>query len=133
MFVHGDGSGCDLVKHMQSKGDLQIAWIMFDYVKRVESWTTLVCHVYNSFYYKVMMIVICDMQSKDMEVQCVMWHMLNKVMANNARVARKNRTLWYEYKNAISLEEIDVRYTIIQCWWYSLGVTNQVGLHELDN
>jgi len=62
-----------------------------------------------------------------------MWHMLNKVMANNARVARKNRTLWYEYKNAISLEEIDVRYTIIQCWWYFLGVTNQVGLHELDN
>ncbi len=44
---------------------------------------TLTCHVYDFFYCKVMTIVICDMQFEDMEVQCIMWQNLNKVMANN--------------------------------------------------
>ncbi len=44
---------------------------------------TLACHVYDSFYYKVMTIAICDMQSKDLEAQWVMWWNLNKVMVNN--------------------------------------------------
>jgi len=39
--------------------------------------------VYDSFYYKVMMIAICDMQSKDTKAKCVMWQNLNKVMAKN--------------------------------------------------
>jgi hypothetical protein len=50
MYVHGNGSGYDLVKRMQLKSDLQIAWIMFDHLKHVEGWTTLACHVYDSFY-----------------------------------------------------------------------------------
>ncbi len=144
---------------------------------------TFACHVYDSFYYKVMTIVICDMQSEDMEIQCVMWWNLNKVMANNgvpnlnfkrfmannihasqnvvqiiygnkdvsesmvdreqtcffhwnqsmdkhkivdeARVMKKIKTLCYEYKNAIFLEEADVRCVIIQCWWYSSGVVDE--------
>jgi hypothetical protein len=61
MSMHGDGSGYDLVKWIQPKDDLQITWIMFDHVKCVEGWMTLACHVYDSFYYKVMTIVICDM------------------------------------------------------------------------
>jgi hypothetical protein len=56
---------------------------MFDHVKRVEVWTSLACHVYESFYYKVMMIAICDMQFEDTKVKCVMWQNLNKVMAKN--------------------------------------------------
>jgi len=56
---------------------------MFDHVKRVEGWMMLTSHVYDSFYCKVMVIVICDMQSKDMKVECVMWRNLHKVMANN--------------------------------------------------
>jgi hypothetical protein len=56
---------------------------MFDHVKHVEGWTTLACHVYDSFYHKVMTIAICDMQYEDLEVQWVMWWNLNKVMANN--------------------------------------------------
>jgi hypothetical protein len=56
---------------------------MFDHVKRVKGWTTLACHVYDCFYYKVMTITICDMQYEDLEVQWVMWQNLNKVMANN--------------------------------------------------
>jgi hypothetical protein len=54
-----------------------------DHVKHVEGWTTFACHVYDSFYYKVMMIAICDMQSENTEAQCVMWKNLNKFMANN--------------------------------------------------
>jgi hypothetical protein len=67
MYVHGDGSGYDLIKRMQLEGDLQIAWIMFDHVKHVKGWTTLACHVYDFFYYKVMTIAICDMQFKNTE------------------------------------------------------------------
>jgi hypothetical protein len=44
----GLDSGADLVKRMQPGGDLQEAWIMFDHVKRVEKWTTMACHVYDS-------------------------------------------------------------------------------------
>jgi hypothetical protein len=40
----------------------------------------MVCHVYNSAYCKVMTIVICDMQSKGLEVQQVMWTKLNDTM-----------------------------------------------------
>ncbi len=68
MYVHRDGSGHDFVKWMQLGGDLQIVWIMFNYVKHVEGWTTLACHVYDYFYYKAMMIAICAMQFEYMKV-----------------------------------------------------------------
>ncbi len=61
MSMHGNGSGCDLIKRMQLGGDLQTTWIMFDHVKRVEGWMTFAYHVYEFFYYKVMTITICDM------------------------------------------------------------------------
>ncbi len=35
MFVYRNGSGYDLVKHMQLEGDLQTTWKMFDHVKCV--------------------------------------------------------------------------------------------------
>lgn len=44
---------------------------------------TLTYHVYDPFYYKVMTIVICDMQFEDTKVQCIMWWKLNKVMVRN--------------------------------------------------
>jgi hypothetical protein len=61
IFVHRNGSGYDLIMHMQLGGNFQTAWIMFDHVKHVEGWMTFACHVYDSFYCKVMMITICDM------------------------------------------------------------------------
>jgi len=42
---------------------------MFDHVKRVVGWTTMACHVYNLAYCKMMTIVICDTQSKDIKAQ----------------------------------------------------------------
>jgi hypothetical protein len=57
----GPSSGVDLVKRMQPGGDLQDAWIMFDHVKRIKKWTTMACHVYDSTYYRVMTIAVCDM------------------------------------------------------------------------
>jgi hypothetical protein len=53
---------------------------MFDHVKRVAGWTTMACHVYDHAYCKVMTIVICDMQSKDIKVQQIMWIKLNETM-----------------------------------------------------
>jgi len=44
-----------------------MAWIMFDHVKHLEDWTTFAYHVYDPFYYKVMVIAICDMQFEDTE------------------------------------------------------------------
>ncbi len=47
--MNGDGSGYDLVKWMQPRGDLQTTWIMFDHVKCVKGWMTFANHVYDSF------------------------------------------------------------------------------------
>jgi hypothetical protein len=65
MFEVGPGNGVDLVKRMQPGSDRQDAWMMFDHVKRVQKWTTMACHVYDSTYCRVMTIAVCDMQSED--------------------------------------------------------------------
>jgi hypothetical protein len=38
--------------------------------------------------------------------------------------------LCYEYKNATFLEKANVHYATICSWWYSLGVTDVIGLEE---
>jgi hypothetical protein len=68
----GPGSGVDLVKRMQPGGDLQGVCMMFDHVKRVKKWTTMACHVYDSTYYRVMTIAVCNMQSEDATAQSVL-------------------------------------------------------------
>ncbi len=47
-----------------------------DHVKRVEGWMTLAYHVYDSFYCKVMNIVICDMRFENTKA-----HMCNVVQS----------------------------------------------------
>ncbi len=74
---------------MQPRGNFQACWIMFDHVKCVDGWMTLVCHVYNLIYCKVMTIAVCDLRSKNIDAQCLMWQKLNKVMAKNG-VAHPN-------------------------------------------
>ena len=44
---------------------------------------TMVCHVYNFKYCRVMTIAICDMQSKDVAAQSVVWKNLNALMAQH--------------------------------------------------
>ncbi len=53
---------------------------MFDHVKCVQGWTIMACHVYDPVYWKVMMITVYDMQSKDMEAQCILWRKLNAIV-----------------------------------------------------
>jgi hypothetical protein len=65
---------------MQPAGDLQNAWIMFDHVKRVVGWMTMVCHVYDLVYCKVLTITICDMQFENIKVQQLIWTKLNETM-----------------------------------------------------
>jgi hypothetical protein len=40
----------------------------------------MACHVYNLVYCKVLIIVVCDMQSKDIKAQRLMWTKLNETM-----------------------------------------------------
>ena len=54
MLTEGPGSGVDLVRRMQTGGDLENARMMFDHVKRVKEWTTMACHVHDPQYKKVM-------------------------------------------------------------------------------
>jgi hypothetical protein len=61
--IKGDGSGCDLVKRMQPRGNLETCWLMFDHIKCV-GWVALTCHMYDPIYYEMMTIVMCDMHSK---------------------------------------------------------------------
>jgi hypothetical protein len=61
-----------LIKRMQPGGVLEDEWIMFDHVKCVKHWTTMACHIYDSAYYQVMTIVVCDMQSEDVAAQMVL-------------------------------------------------------------
>ena len=67
------GSSIDLVHRMQPRGDLQLIWIMFDYVKRVVGWTSLGAHVYDPIYCKVMRICICDMMYEMADAHKQMW------------------------------------------------------------
>ena len=56
---------------------------MFDHVKRLQDWTTMTCHVYNSKHCKVLTIACCDMQSEDARAHIVFWEILNVVMLEN--------------------------------------------------
>ena len=75
----------ELVKRMQvgRGGDMENSWIMFDHVKRVRIWTTMVCHVYDSRYYKVLTIACCDIQLEAGTTQTPFWGNLNVVIAEN--------------------------------------------------
>jgi hypothetical protein len=50
------------------------------------SWTTLAYHVYDLRSYKVMTIIVCDMQSKDTKTQQIVWTKLNGTMLKHKYV-----------------------------------------------
>ena len=76
----GPANGVDIVKQMQTRGDLECAWMMFDYVKRVKDWTTMACHVYDSLDCEVMTIAVCVMQSEDCIAQVLFWRNLKSIV-----------------------------------------------------
>jgi hypothetical protein len=80
MSINDVRSGVSLVTQMLPFGGFQNAWVMFDHVKCVISWTTMACHMYNLTYCKVMTIVVCDMHFEDAKAQQVMWPKLNDTM-----------------------------------------------------
>jgi hypothetical protein len=53
---------------------------MFDHVKHVQRWTTMVYHIYDPIYYKVMKSAVCDMQSEDTKIACMLWKKLNAIV-----------------------------------------------------
>lgn len=66
---------------------------MFDHVKHIKHWTTMVCHVYDSVYCWIMTIAVCDMQSKDAIAQSVLWRNLNDIMAKHGAIKPKFKEL----------------------------------------
>jgi hypothetical protein len=61
MLINGVGNGVNLVMRMKPTWDLHNIWVMFDHVKCVVGWITMVYHVYDLIYCKVMSIAICNM------------------------------------------------------------------------
>ena len=43
----------------------------------------MACHVYDFTYCRVMTIAVCDMQSKDVAAQSVVWKNLNALMVQH--------------------------------------------------
>jgi hypothetical protein len=79
----GPASGVDLVKQMQSGGDIQDLRNIFDHVKHVKHWTTMACHVYESTYCWIITVAVYDMHSEDTGAQSILWKNLNTVMARH--------------------------------------------------
>jgi hypothetical protein len=50
---------------------------MFDHYKHVQHWTTMGCYVCDPLYYQILAIAICNMQSKDVDSQMLMWNSLH--------------------------------------------------------
>ena len=77
MFVDLVGSGIDLVKRMQSGGDMEISWIVFDHVKQLCNWTIMACHICDNKHCKILTITCCDIQMEDSQAHMVFWDNLN--------------------------------------------------------
>jgi hypothetical protein len=45
----------------------------------------------------------------------------------------QHTTLWYEYKNATSLEKTHAHYATIWCQWYSLGAMDAAMFQDMEN
>ncbi len=54
----------------------------------------MACHVYDPNYAKVMTIIVCDMQSKDVESQVFMWMAFIKVMKVKVIQMLESRGSW---------------------------------------
>ena len=44
----------------------------------------------------------------------------------------QHRLLYKQYKNVLSMEDVEVRYFAINAWWLSSGATTTEGLHRLE-
>ena len=67
---------------------------MFDHVKRVVGWTSLGVHVFDLVYFKVMIIVVCDMICEMAKAQEQMWRSM-LLLLDQHRVKNMNfKGLW---------------------------------------
>jgi hypothetical protein len=68
--MHGNNSGCDLVKWMHPGGDLWTTRIMFDDVKCLEEWMTFDYNVYDLIIIKwwQLSFVTCNMKTQTFNV-----------------------------------------------------------------
>lgn len=74
MLIDPPWSDVDLLKHMQVGGDIENCWLMFDHVKQLTNYTTLVWYVYDNKYCKVLAIVYCDIKFEDVQPKLCYWY-----------------------------------------------------------
>ena len=80
MSICSQGSGVNLICRMQSIGGLENKYVMFDHMQILKDWKILGVHVYDPEYYKIMTIVVCDMQSEKENAQEHIWLLMLTVL-----------------------------------------------------
>ncbi len=62
MFIDNSANKVDLVKRCNWMVIWKFnAWMVFDHVNCVKEWNTMVCHIYDPIYYKIMTNAIYGM------------------------------------------------------------------------
>ena len=96
-------------------------WPLILIFKRVKSWTTMDCHVYDSTYCRVMTIAICNMQSEDVVVQSVVWKKIERSHSSTKSILKvswptvpKPTGMLFE-----SYTEVEMR---LRRWWTERGL-----------
>jgi hypothetical protein len=54
----------------------------------------MACYMYDAAYCKVMTIAVCDIQSEDAKVQCIMWRELNDLMRKTTWRIPTSKASW---------------------------------------
>lgn len=86
---------------------------MFDHYKCVSGWTTMACHVYNSFYVRIMIIVVCDMYSKDVDSQIQSMEIHINTLIQGPHLWAKHMEICKNYKNSKTLAEANANFDVI--------------------
>lgn len=101
-------SGVNCVKRMHVGGDMENSWKMFDHVKHLKDWTTLMCHVYYSKYCKVLTIICCDLHFEGGAIQDFFLKNLHSVMTKNENV---------NFKGFMRIVHMPIECSKKDIWW----------------
>lgn len=83
MLVNLPRSGVELMKGTQVGGDMQNQWIVFEHVKWLKEWQTMVCRIYDIKCFEVLAIACCNMPFENGATQTLFWENLNVVRVEN--------------------------------------------------
>ncbi len=67
----------ELMRRM-TKGDFITYWVKFDHIKRMHDWTAMGAPLYDSSYYYLLTITLCEMKEEDVESKSLFLTCLNE-------------------------------------------------------